>query len=87
MLMNLRILGECHWLLGWEFSADHLDNIEHRDILKLKKSRVICVLLPGVPFFLMKDSYAPARKMIEKGCQLSWRQILIPAPVPPKACK
>jgi len=48
-------------------SADHLDNIEHRDILKLKKSHIICVLLPGVPFFLMKDSYAPARKMIEKG--------------------
>ena len=32
-------------------SADHLDNIRHRDILKLKESGIICVLLPGVPFF------------------------------------
>lgn len=52
-------------------SADHLDNIEHRDILKLKRSRIICVLLPGVPFFLMKDAYAPARKMIEKGLSVA----------------
>lgn len=46
-------------------SADHLDNIKQRDIVRLKKSNIICVLLPGVPFFLMKDTYAPARKMIE----------------------
>ncbi len=48
-------------------SADHLDNIKQRDIVRLKKSNIICVLLPGVPFFLMKDIYAPARKMIENG--------------------
>jgi imidazolonepropionase len=48
-------------------SADHLDNIKHRDILRLKDRKVICVLLPGVPFFLMKDTYAPAKKMIENG--------------------
>ncbi len=48
-------------------SADHLDNINLRDILSIKKSCILCVLLPGVPFFLMKDTYAPARKMIDHG--------------------
>lgn len=48
-------------------SADHLDNINLRDIVRIKKSNVICVLLPGTPFFLMKDIYAPARKMINHG--------------------
>ncbi|MDN3514537.1 MAG: hypothetical protein NG747_09065 [Candidatus Brocadia sp.] len=48
-------------------SADHLDNIKQRDILRLKRSGVICVLLPGVSFFLMKDTCAPAKKMIEDG--------------------
>ena len=52
-------------------SADHLDNIKQRDILRLKESKVICVLLPGVPFFLMKDTYAPARKMIENGIPIA----------------
>jgi len=52
-------------------SADHLDNIRHRDILKLKESGIICVLLPGVPFFLMKDNYAPGRKMIEDGLPIA----------------
>src|SRR3989339_1635236 len=52
-------------------SADHLDNIKHRDILKLKESGIICVLLPGVPFFLMKDNYAPGRKMIEDGLPIA----------------
>lgn len=48
-------------------TVDHLDNIKHRDIVRLKKSRIICVLLPGVPFFLMKDIYAPAEKLIKEG--------------------
>jgi len=52
-------------------SADHLDNIKQRDILRLKESKVICVLLPGVPFFLMKDAYAPAKKMIENGVPIA----------------
>lgn len=52
-------------------SADHLDNIKHRDIVRLKESNVICVLLPGVPFFLMKDTYAPAQKMIENGLPIA----------------
>lgn len=52
-------------------SADHLDNIKQRDIVKLKKSDIICVLLPGAPFFLMKDTYAPAQKMIENGLPIA----------------
>ena len=52
-------------------SADHLDNIKYRDILKLKRSGIVCVLLPGVPFFLMKDIYAPGRKMIEEGLSIA----------------
>src|SRR3990167_1222087 len=52
-------------------SADHLDNIKHRDILKLKKRGIICVLLPGVPFFLMKENYAPGRKMVEEGLPIA----------------
>lgn len=52
-------------------SADHLDNIIHRDILKLKESGIVCVLLPGVPFFLMKDNYAPGKKMVEEGLPIA----------------
>ena len=52
-------------------SADHLDNIKHRDIVKLKKRGIICVLLPGVPFFLMKENYAPGRKMVEEGLPIA----------------
>ncbi|MDO8141910.1 MAG: imidazolonepropionase [Candidatus Brocadiales bacterium] len=52
-------------------SADHLDNIKYRDILKLKKSGIICVLLPGVPFFLMKDNYVPGKKMLDEGLPIA----------------
>ena len=52
-------------------SVDHLDNIKHRDIVKLKKCGIICVLLPGVPFFLMKENYAPGRKMVEEGLPIA----------------
>jgi len=52
-------------------SSDHLDNIKHRDIVKLKKSGIICVLLPGVPFFLMTENYAPGRKMREEGLPIA----------------
>lgn len=52
-------------------SADHLDNIKLRDIVRLKESGVICVLLPGVPFFLMKSTYAPAKIMIENGLSIA----------------
>ena len=52
-------------------SADHLDHIKHCDIVKLKNRGIICVLLPGVPFFLMKENYAPGRKMVEEGLPIA----------------
>ena len=46
-------------------SADHLEVINDGDIKKLGNSNTVCVLLPGVSFFL-NHSYAPARKLIEQ---------------------
>ncbi|MDR3628550.1 MAG: imidazolonepropionase, partial [Ignavibacteriaceae bacterium] len=43
---------------------DHLEVISDEDINKLGESDAVCVLLPGVSFFL-NHSYAPARKLIE----------------------
>lgn len=48
-------------------SADHLMNISDKDINILAKSSIAAVILPGATFFLNKDKYAPARKMIDKG--------------------
>ncbi|HEY4481565.1 MAG TPA: imidazolonepropionase [Candidatus Brocadiaceae bacterium] len=48
-------------------SADHLDYVTDAGIKALIKGNVIGVLLPGVPFFLMTDKYAPATKMIDEG--------------------
>ena len=48
-------------------SADHLDYITDAGLKALIKGNVIGVLLPGVPFFLMTDKYAPATKMIDEG--------------------
>jgi imidazolonepropionase len=47
-------------------SADHLDHISDAEILRLKDSGVIGILLPGVSFFL-NHPYAPARALIEAG--------------------
>ncbi len=52
-------------------TADHLVKISHRGIKEMAKAGVIPVLLPGTTFFLGKDQYAPARKMIEAGCQVA----------------
>ena len=52
-------------------TADHLVQISDRGIEALAASGVIPVLLPGTTFFLGKDHYAPARKMIEAGCQVA----------------
>ncbi len=45
-------------------SADHLDFISENGINVLKKSGIVGVLLPGVPFYLMEEKYAPTRKLI-----------------------
>ncbi len=48
-------------------SADHLVKISDEGIAAMKNSGVIPVLLPGTTFFLMKNQYAPARKMLDAG--------------------
>lgn len=48
-------------------SADHLLNVSDQGIHAMKEAGVIPVLLPGTAFFLGKNQYAPARKMIELG--------------------
>jgi imidazolonepropionase len=52
-------------------TADHLVKVSDEGIHKMAEKGVIPVLLPGTTFFLMKDEYAPARKMIEAGCRVA----------------
>lgn len=52
-------------------SADHLDFITENEIEDLLKNNVIGVLLPGVNFFLMNNSYAPFKKMLDKGLAIA----------------
>ncbi len=49
------------------YSADHLMAVSDHGIEALAKSGVTAVLLPGTSFFLKKERYAPARRMIESG--------------------
>jgi imidazolonepropionase len=46
-------------------SADHLMAISDRGIKAMAETGVVATLLPGTSFFLMKDSYAPARRLID----------------------
>jgi imidazolonepropionase len=48
-------------------SADHLANTPDEEIRLLANSDTIGVLLPGTPFGLAEEHYAPARKMIDAG--------------------
>lgn len=48
-------------------SADHLEQISPSDIRALAASNVVCTLLPGCPFHLGLDHYAPARALVEAG--------------------
>ncbi len=52
-------------------TADHLVKVSDEGIRKMADVGVIPILLPGTTFFLMKDEYAPARKMIEAGCKVA----------------
>lgn len=52
-------------------SADHLGRISDAGIAAMGKSDTVGVLLPGTGFFLGKDLYAPARRMIEAGCAIA----------------
>lgn len=60
--------------LGAELGAtsiDHLDYISERGMELMAEKKTIGVLLPGVPFHLMTDKYAPARKLIEAGVPIA----------------
>ena len=48
-------------------SADHLIAVSPAGIEAMAKVGVTAVLLPGTSFFLMKHTYAPARRLIEAG--------------------
>jgi imidazolonepropionase len=48
-------------------SVDHLEVIDDDGILKLSNKEIVCVLFPGMSFFL-NHHYAPARKLIDSGC-------------------
>ncbi len=45
-------------------SVDHLEVINDLDIKKISSTDIVCVLLPGVSFFL-NHQFAPARKLID----------------------
>ena len=49
-------------------SADHLMAVSDEGIEALKKGNVVATILPGTTVFLGKTNFAPARKMIDKGC-------------------
>ncbi len=52
-------------------SADHLLKVSDDGIRKMAEAKVIPVLLPGTTFFLGKSGYAPARKMLDAGCEIA----------------
>ena len=52
-------------------SADHLIAVSERGIEAMAAAGIIATLLPGTSFFLMKHTYAPARRMIEAGIPLA----------------
>ena len=45
-------------------SVDHLEVITDEDILSLSNREMVCVILPGVSYFL-NYNYAPAKKLID----------------------
>jgi imidazolonepropionase len=48
-------------------SADHLEEIDRRDVHALSLSNVVCTMLPGCCFHLGLPHYAPARELIDAG--------------------
>ncbi|RPJ00263.1 MAG: imidazolonepropionase [Candidatus Aminicenantes bacterium] len=48
-------------------SAEHLIAVSDEGIVRLGASDTAAILLPGVPFFLMMDKRAPARRLIDAG--------------------
>lgn len=52
-------------------SAEHLMAASEQGMVDMAEAGVIANLLPGTTFSLMKNTYAEARKMIEKGCAVA----------------
>jgi len=52
-------------------SADHLEHISKNGIKSMVDKGIIGVLLPGVPFYLMEEKYAPARELINSGMAIA----------------
>jgi imidazolonepropionase len=52
-------------------SADHLVAASDEGIKQLSMSNTVAVLLPGTTFYLGKDHYARARKMIDEGAAVA----------------
>jgi imidazolonepropionase len=52
-------------------SADHLVAASDKGIRMLSESETVAVLLPGTTFYLGKDHYARARKMIDDGAAVA----------------
>ena len=52
-------------------SADHLMAVSDAGIQKMAEYGVTATLLPGTTFFLGKDTYAPARKLLGKGIDVA----------------
>lgn len=52
-------------------TADHLVKVSNKGINYMAEKGVIPVLLPATTFFLRKDEYAPARKMLKAGCNIA----------------
>lgn len=52
-------------------SAEHLLKTNEESMRKMAEKNVIGVMLPGTPFSLMMNEYAPARKMIDKGVPIA----------------
>lgn len=52
-------------------TADHLVAISDEGIRRMAETGTIATLLPGTTFYLGKDDFAPARKLIESGAAVT----------------
>ncbi|MTH51908.1 imidazolonepropionase [Bacillus mangrovi] len=52
-------------------TADHLVAVSEEGISMLAASETVAVLLPGTTFYLGKERYAPARRLIEEGAAVA----------------
>jgi len=63
-------------------SADHLERIGDRELADMAASGTVAVLLPGASFFLLKEDYPPARRIISAGVPVALATDLNPGSSP-----